>query len=386
MKKSPSSKPNRSNHSKTSSRRELVKNTALLALASQSLSSCQKSKTADESDSKRPSSKKIKWKMATTWPKNFPILGTGANKLAQYIDELSDGALKIKIYGAGELVPALEVFDAVSRGTIEMGHGASYYWQGKHEASSFFAAVPFGLTAQEINAWISYGGGQKLWDELYAPFGLKAFSAGNTGVQMGGWFNKEIRTVQDFKGLKMRMPGLGGKVLSRLGSAVVTLSGGEIFQALKSGNIDGTEWVGPFNDRATGLHKAAKFYYWPGWHEPGTSIEALINKQAFEKLPKHLKLVVERACQAANQDMLAEATYKNAQALKVLVEKDKVNLKKFPDDVLKKLKETSEEVVKEISNKNELSQRVFKSFKDFLNSSQKWNEISEVSYAKARSL
>ena len=386
MKKSPSSKPNRSNHSKTSSRRELVKNTALLALASQSLSSCQKSKTTGESDLKKTSSKKIKWKMVTTWPKNFPILGTGANKLAQYIDELSDGALKIKIYGAGELVPALEVFDAVSRGTIEMGHGASYYWQGKHEASSFFAAVPFGLTAQEINAWISYGGGQKLWDELYAPFGLKAFSAGNTGVQMGGWFNKEIRTVQDFKGLKMRMPGLGGKVLSRLGSAVVTLSGGEIFQALKSGNIDGTEWVGPFNDRATGLHKAAKFYYWPGWHEPGTSIEALINKQAFEKLPKHLKLVVERACQAANQDMLAEATYKNAQALKVLVEKDKVNLKKFPDDVLKKLKETSEEVVKEISNKNELSQRVFKSFKDFLNSSQKWNEISEVSYAKARSL
>ena len=213
-----------------------------------------------------------KWKMVTTWPKNFPGLGTGAENLATLIGEMSAGRIEITVYGANELVPAFEVFDAVSQGTAEMGHGAAYYWKGKSEAAQFFATVPFGLTAQEQNGWFYYGGGLELWTELYAEFGLVPAPAGNTGVQMGGWFNKEINSVSDLEGLKMRIPGLGGEVLKRAGGTPVSLPGGELFTSLQSGAIDATEWVGPYNDLAFGLYKAAKYYYYPGWHEPGTTL------------------------------------------------------------------------------------------------------------------
>ena len=195
----------------------------------------------------RPAAAKAehRWKLVTTWPKNFPGMGTGANKLAELIGQMSGGRIEVKVYGAGELVPAFEIFDAVSRGTAEMGHGAAYYWKGKSEAAQFFASVPFGLTAQEMNSWLYYGGGMELWQELYAGFGLVPAAAANTGVQMGGWFNKEINSVDDLKGLKMRIPGLGGEVLRRAGGTPVSLPGGEIFTSLQSGNIDATEWVGP---------------------------------------------------------------------------------------------------------------------------------------------
>lgn len=357
-----------------------------LALASQvGLNACTKAKPPGQSEQAKANTK-YKWKMITTWPKNFPGLGAGANKLAQYINELTDGAIEVKVYGAGEIVPALEVFDAVQRGTAEIGHGAAYYWQGKNEASSFFAAIPFGLNAHEMNSWIYYGGAQKLWDELYAPFGIKPFCAGNTGVQMGGWFNKELVSLDSFKGLKIRMPGLGGKVITELGSAVVSLPGGEIFQALKSGTIDGAEWVGPYNDLAMGLHKAAKFYYWPGWHEPGSAIEALINKKTFEALPKSLQLAVERACQCANLDMMSDYYLKNAEALNTLVDKEKVKLKKFPDEVLKKLHEISNDTVLKISRNDALSKKIFNSFEKALKISYRWNEISEAAFTNARQL
>ncbi|HED32653.1 MAG TPA: TRAP transporter substrate-binding protein, partial [Gammaproteobacteria bacterium] len=268
---------------------------------------------------KASSSKVIKWKMVTTWPKNFPGLGTGANKLAKLITEMSGGRLKVKVYGAKELVPAFETFDAVSRGTAQMGHGAAYYWKGKTQASQFFAAVPFGLTAQEMNGWLYYGGGMELWKETYDAFGLLPAAAGNTGVQMAGWFNKEIKSIADLKGLKMRIPGLGGEVLKRAGGTPVNLPGGEIFTSLKTGAIDATEWVGPYNDLAFGLHKAAKFYYYPGWHEPGTTLEALINKQALNELPDDLQSIVLNACKVINLDMISEYTARNQQALDTLV-------------------------------------------------------------------
>jgi TRAP-type mannitol/chloroaromatic compound transport system substrate-binding protein len=228
------------------------------ALGAGLLGACSRSdeKATEPAAGGMPVGKTHTWKMVTTWPKNFPGLGTGANHLAEIIGQMSGGRLTIKVYGAGELVPAFGIFDAVSRGTAEMGHGAAYYWKGKHEASQFFAAVPFGLNAHEMNAWLSHGGGQQLWDALYADFGLKPFAAGNTGVQMGGWFNKEINSPEDFRGLKMRIPGLGGEVLSRLGATVVNVPGGEIFQALKTGTIDASEWVGP---PATGSWPAS----WP---------------------------------------------------------------------------------------------------------------------------
>ena len=328
--------------------------------------------------------KAIRWKMVTTWPKNFPGLGTGANYLAKKIGEMSGGRLKVKVYGAKELVGAFEVFDAVSRGTAQMGHGAAYYWKGKHPATQFFAAVPFGLNAQEMNAWLYHGGGMKLWQELYDQFGLVPSASGNTGVQMGGWFNKEINTVSDLKGLKMRIPGLGGEVLRRAGGTPVSLPGGEIFPALQSGAIDATEWVGPYNDLAFGLYKAAKYYYYPGWHEPGTTLEAMINKKALHKLPKDLQSIVITACRVANQDMLADFTTRNNDALATLLGHHKVQLKKIPDEVLSKLEKLSERVVAEIAAKDPLSQKVYDSYNKFRAQSLSWHEVSELAYLKAR--
>ncbi|MDH5179676.1 MAG: TRAP transporter substrate-binding protein [Gammaproteobacteria bacterium] len=328
----------------------------------------------------------FKWKMITTWPKNFPGLGTGANNLAKLIQAMSGGRIEIKVYGAKEIVGAMEVFDAVSRGVAEMGHGAAYYWKGKSEAAQFFAAVPFGLNAQEMNGWLYHGGGMKLWEELYADFNLIPAAAGNTGVQMGGWFNKEIKTLDDLRGLKMRIPGLGGEVLKRAGGTPVSLSGGEIYTSLQSGAIDATEWVGPYNDLAFGLYKVAKFYYYPGWHEPGTTLEAIINKKAYDTLPKDLQMIVTNACKVVNQDMLAEYTARNNDALHSLVKKHKVNLRPFPDTVLKKLAKLSDEVVAEIAQKDKASNKVYKSFVKFRDQARAWHDISEVAYFRARSL
>lgn len=324
------------------------------------------------------------WKMATTWPANFPGLGTGANNLAKLITDMTDGQVNVKVYGAGELVPALEIFDAVSQGTAQMGHGASYYWRGKSEAAQFFAAVPFGLTAQEMNGWLYHGGGMELWEEVYDQFGLVPAAAGNTGVQMAGWFNKEINTVADLKGLKMRIPGLGGEVLKKVGGTPVNLPGGEIAPSLQSGAIDATEWVGPYNDMAFGLHKAAKFYYYPGWHEPGTTLECFISKAALQELPTQLQIIVRNACRVANQDMLAEYTARNNAALDTLVNEHNVQLRRLPDEVLRDLRTASEEVLQEVAAKDELTKRVYDSFNTFRSQAIEWHNVSERAYYDAR--
>lgn len=374
-------------------RREIVKVLGLGAAAA-GLAACteQKAPVADCKPVAQPAApvaaepETIEWKMVTTWPKNFPGLGTGANQLADLIGEMSGGRIKVKVYGAKELVGALEIFDAVSRGTAEMGHGAAYYWKGKTRAAQFFAAVPFGLTAQEMNSWLYHGGGMELWEEVYAEFGLIPGAAGNTGVQMGGWFNREINTVGDLKGLKMRIPGLGGEVLKRAGGTPVLLPGGEIFPSLQSGAIDATEWVGPYNDLAFGLHKAAKYYYYPGWHEPGTTLECFMNKEAFEKLPEDLRIIVRNAIRVANQDMLADFTAKNNRALEQLVNEHGVELRQFPNDVLKEIKTLSDAVVSEEAAKDPMSQKVFDSFVKFRDQATKWHAVSEQAYLNARSL
>lgn len=330
------------------------------------------------------SGKKIRWKMVTTWPQNFPGLGTGANFLAKTIGELSGGRMEIKVFGANELVGPFEVFDAVSRGTAQMGHGAAYYWKGKDPACQFFAAVPFGLNAQEMNAWLYYGGGLDLWTELYGRFNMIPAAVGNTGVQMGGWFNKEINSINDLNGLKMRIPGLGGEVLKRAGGTPVNLPGGEIFSSLQSGAIDATEWVGPYNDLAFGLHKAAKIYYYPGWHEPGTTMEGMINRDAFKELPEDLQKIVLVACRVANLDMLSELTARNNAALATLVHEHKVDLRPFPPEVLKKLKEISDVVVAEIAGQDPFSKKVYESFNAFRDQAIHWHEVSEQAYLNAR--
>ena len=326
----------------------------------------------------------FKWKLVTSWPKNFPGLGTAPERFAGLVKDMSAGRLTIKVYGAGELVPALQVFDAVSQGTAEMGHSGAYYWKGKTAASQFFTSVPFGLTAQEMHGWIQYGGGQQLWEEVYAPFNVLPMAGGNTGVQMGGWFNKEINSVDDLKGLKMRIPGIGGEVLKRAGGTPVTLPGGEIFTSLQTGAIDATEWVGPYNDLAFGLYKVAKHYYYPGWHEPGSMMEFTINKTAFETLPKDLQAIVRVAAQAINQDMLNEYTTRNQAALIELKEKHGVDVRPFPDDVLNKLKALSDEVVAEVATTDELTNKVYQSFKDYRDQVKAYHAVSEQAYINAR--
>lgn len=366
-----------------SQRRRFIQSIGL-GLGAGLLSSCQQKSSVSSGESL--SNLKFEWKMVTTWPKNFPVLGTGANRLAERIEKMSSGRLKIKVYGAGELVPALGVFDAVQQGTAQMGHGAAYYWKGKHEASQFFGAVPFGMNAAEMNAWIYYGGGQELWDELYSNFGLKAFVVGQTGVQMGGWFKKSINSPEDFKGLKIRMPGLGGEVLSQLGATVVNLPGGELFQALQSNTIDAAEWVGPYNDLAFGFHQIVKNYYYPGWQEPTAALEAFVNKNDFEKLPKDLQNIVEYACQMSNQDMYAEFVARNATALESLVTQHGVKLQKFSEDVLKKLQSVSFEIVNSFAQKDPLSKKIFNSYQKFLKENASYTKISEEAYTLAREL
>ncbi len=332
--------------------------------------------------------KKYFWKMVTTWPPHFPVLGEGADLLSKWVEEMSGGQMKIQVYGGGELVPALGVFDAVRSGNVEMGHSASYYWAGKAPAAQFFAAVPFGMNAQEVNAWFYGGNGLKLWRELYAEFGLVPFPAGNTGVQMGGWFNKQINSIKDLKGLKMRIPGLGGKVIAKAGGTAVLVAGGEIYTNLERGVIDATEWVGPYHDYLMGFYKAAKYYYYPGWHEPGTVLELMINKKAWEKLPKELQEIIKTAAARSNIWMLSEFEAKNEYYLEKLIKEHHVILKKFPDSVLKQLKKYSHEVVLELVEKDKsgFSRKVYNDYMNFFKQIQKWHKISEDAYSHALSL
>jgi TRAP-type mannitol/chloroaromatic compound transport system substrate-binding protein len=326
--------------------------------------------------------KQIEWKMVTAWPKNFP--GSGAERLARRIGEMSDGRLTVKVYAAGELVPAFEVFDAVSQGTAEMGHATSYYWIGKSVAAQFFSSVPFGMTANEMNAWIYYGGGQALWQEVYAPFNLIPMLAGNTGVQMAGWFRREINSLADLKGMKMRVQGLAAEVLRRGGVVPVAMPAGEIFTSLQSGLLDAAEFTGPYNDLALGLYKAAKYYYYPGWHEPGTPAECTINKKAFERLPADLQSVVSTACQAMNIDVYAEYTARSYQALQVLVNEHQVQLRRLPDAVLRTLREHSADVRADIGARDATTRKVYKAYEKFSRQVAGWTGISETAFLNAR--
>jgi TRAP-type mannitol/chloroaromatic compound transport system substrate-binding protein len=331
-------------------------------------------------------SESFSWNLVTSWPPGLPGLGTGAANLARRIGRASGGRLTIKVYAGGELVPALEVFDAVSRGTAQMGHDASYYHRGKLPAAQYFTAVPFGQNANEMNAWLYYGGGLALWQELYQPFNVVPFPAGQTGVQMAGWFNKEINSVADLRGLKMRMPGMGGEVLQRAGATQVTVPASEVFTALQSGAIDAAEWVGPYNDVSLGLHKVARYYYYPGWQEPGPMIECLVNGGAWDSLPEDLKEIVSTACQAINMDMQAEFSFGNAMALAQLANDPDVEIRQLPDDVLSLLHRLSLEIVDELSARDPFAKRIQKSFYDFLEKSSENQRISEQAYLNTRDL
>ncbi|TLF53736.1 TRAP transporter substrate-binding protein [Halomonas urmiana] len=326
----------------------------------------------------------FEWKMVTSWPKNFPGVGQGPERLATLVEEMSDGRLTIEVFGAGQLVPGFEVFDAVAGGTAELGHSASYYWKGKAPAAQFFAAVPFGMNAQEMNAWLHYGDGLTLWNELYDDFGVDVMAAGASGVQMGGWYNKEITSVDDLDGLKMRMPGLGGEVMDRMGVAIVNMPGGEIFTSLQSGAIDATEWIGPYNDLAFGLHQAAEYYYYPGWHEPTVMFEAIVNEEAMASLPADLQAILRTAVRDVNADVLDEYTARNNDALETLVDEHEVELRRLPADVLAQAKEHSADVVAELAESSEMAQKIYDSYQAFQEKVVNYHAISEQAYYNAR--
>lgn len=348
------------------------------------LVACGDSSTSDGSSSVVDKSKTFRWKMVTTWPANFPIFQEGAEKFADDVRIMSNGRLDIKVFAGGELVPPLQVFDAVSQGTVvEMGHGSPYYWAGKVPEAQFFSSVPFGMTAKGMNAWLYNGGGLALWQEAYKPFNVTPFPMGNTGVQMGGWFNKKIESLDDVNGLRMRIPGLGGKVFKKAGGNPVLMAGAEIYTALERGTLDATEWVAPFHDMRLGLNRAASYYYYPGWHEPGTMFELMINTTKWETLPKDLQQIVEVASAATSQWIYAQMEYHNQEALKELRQKENIEILAFPDDVLKELKKLTEETLNEEAQANEKFKKVHDAFKTFRSYYEKWNEISDEKYQEA---
>jgi TRAP-type mannitol/chloroaromatic compound transport system substrate-binding protein len=325
----------------------------------------------------------FKWKLVTTWPKNFPGLGIAPEEFASLVNRMSNGRLKVKVYAAGEIVPALEVFSAVSSGTAEMGHGAAYYWKGKIPAAPFFTSVPFGLNAQEMNGWLHHGGGLELWRELYAPFNLVPMAGGNTGIQMGGWFNKELNSIDDFKGLKMRIPGLGGEVFTRAGGTAVNMPGGEIFTSLQTGVIDAAEWVAPYNDLAFGFHNVAKYYYYPGWQEPGPTLELMINKSAYESMQDDLAAIVVAAARTINKDMLDKYTSRNNAAL-IELEKSGVELRRYPDEVIKRLRETAQQVMAENVENDAMFKKIYTSYDAYRQQVIAYHKISEEAYFDIR--
>jgi len=367
------------------SRRNLIRGAGIIGAAAL-VAACDSGAETKGSGGPAILSKKRNLKMVTSWPKNFPGTGTGAARLAKRIEDLSDGQIKIKVYAAGELVGALECFDAVSEGKADMYHAAEYYWQGKSPAFNFFAAVPMGMTANEITAWIRFGGGQELWDELSGGFNVKPLLGGNTGTQMGGWFQKEINSIEDFQGLRIRMPGLGGEVMRRVGATPVTKQVGEIFQALSQGNIDATEWIGPWNDLAFGFHTIVKKYYYPGIHEPGTALGFGTNLDLWQELSPKERNIFENAAMAENDYMYSEFNANNAHALDTLINEHGVELLRFSDDILAKLAVVSAEVVADVANADELTKRVYDSFMDARRGSMQWGSISEQAFMNARSL
>ncbi len=330
---------------------------------------------------------KMEWRMVTGWPRGLPGLHTGAERFAQRVGAMTGGRLTVKVFAGGELVPPFGGFDAVSSGAAEMAHDAPYYHVSKSPGTAFFSTVPFGLTAPEMDAWINFGGGQQVWDKLNAQFGLVSFHAGNTGHQMAGWFRKEIKSLEDIKGLKVRMPGQGGQVLQKLGATVVNLPGGEIFAALQAGTIDATEWVGPYNDLALGFYKVAKFYYWPGFHEPGTALQVMMNKAKYDALPADIKEIIRTACAAENNTVLSEFYARSGPALTELVRKHGVQLRQMPRDVLEGLGNASGEVMQEVMDKGDpLTKEVAKSFLSFRREIIQYTRVSEQAYMNARLL
>ena len=327
---------------------------------------------------------RIEINMVATWGRDFPGLGTGAQRFASRLEAMTDGRMKVNYYAAGERVKAFDSFDEVASGNAQMYHGAEYYWKGKHPGFAYFTSVPFGLTYTEMNAWIRFGGGQELWDKLSAEFGVKGLMCGNTGVQMGGWFRKEINSVDDLKGLKMRMPGLGGDVMAKLGASPVSLPGGQIYENLVSGAIDATEWVGPWNDEIMKFYEAAKYYYFPGMHEPGAMLAVGTNKKFWDGLSKSDQEIIKAAASTENDVMMSEYNAKNGDALARLVNDHGVEVREFNDDIYDAFGEAADEVFAGVVAHSDLAKEIHESFVTARANIGAWAKLSDQAYVSQR--
>ncbi|WP_457630518.1 TRAP transporter substrate-binding protein [Oceanithermus sp.] len=323
--------------------------------------------------------KKVRWRMATSWPKSLDTIYGGAQTIADRVRAMTDGDFDIRVYAAGEIVSGLKVVDAVQQGTVQAGHTAGYYYIGKNPAFAFATALPFGLNFRQQNAWLYDGNGNKLLNEMFADFNMIGFPAGNTGVQMGGWFRKEINSVADLKGLKMRIPGLGGKVMSRLGVTVQVLAGGDIFPALERGAIDATEWVGPYDDEKLGFYKVAKYYYYPGWWEPGPTLHTFVNLKAWEALPKEYQQIYKTAAAQANQQMMVDYDFKNPPAFKRLLSKG-VKLRRFSNEIMDAALKESFALFEETAAKDAFYKKVYEDWKAFREEIYRWYGTAESAY------
>ncbi|MBI3993296.1 MAG: TRAP transporter substrate-binding protein [Candidatus Lambdaproteobacteria bacterium] len=328
----------------------------------------------------------LTWDLVTSWPADFPLFGQAAQRIAEHVTRMSGGRLTIKVSPGGEKVPPLGVFDAVSSGQAAMGHSAAYYWSKNLPAAQFFAAIPFGMNAQQINAWLHGGGGLALWQELYEPFNVVPWPAGNAGVRMGGWFRNPIADRRTLRGLKMRVAGLAGRALAKLGVSQILLPATEVVEALSRGALDATEWVGPYNDATFGLPEVAKFYYYPGWQEPGTALELLVDKRRWDPLSDELKTMLQMAAADANQWMLCEAEAQNANFLTDLVERKGVMLRRFPDDVLRAVKSAAAALVDELANQDDAARKIYTAYQAFKRTHDKYKEVTEWAYQYAESI
>lgn len=359
-------------------RRRFIRNTAIGTTTAIALSACAKTATTPTSQTNAQPS--VRWRMATSWPKSLETIFGGADRVCKRVKEMTNGRFTITPFAAGEIVPGLQVLDAVQAGTVECGHTASYYYIGKNPALGFATAVPFGLNAQQQNAWLYHGGGLEAMQKIYSNFNAINFPAGNTGVQMGGWFKREIKSVADLKGLKMRIPGLGGEVMGRLGVNVQVLPGGEIYLALDRGAIDAAEWVGPYDDEKLGLNKAAPFYYYPGWWEPGPTLDLLVSRKAWEKLPKEYQEILQTAAYEANINMLAQYDSLNRQSLGKLVAGG-TKLVPYSKEIMQAAQKATFDLYEENASKDATFKQVYEQWKVFREQIYKWNGINELSFA-----
>jgi TRAP-type mannitol/chloroaromatic compound transport system substrate-binding protein len=361
-------------------RRSFLRTAALGAAGGGVLAACGDAATGQASDDGIFAGPQVTWRVASSFPRSLDIIYGSAEHMAERVGQLTGGRFRIRVYPGGEIVPPLQVMDAVQQGTVHAGHTATYYYLGKNPALAFDTGVPFGLTARQQNSWLYDGGGIEALREVFVDFGIVQFPCGNTGVQWGGWFRRPIDSVTDLRGLRMRIPGLGGEVMARLGTSVQVLAGGEIYPALERGAIDATEWIGPYDDERLGFHRIARYYYYPGWHEPGVTLTLMVNQRAYDQLPRAYQIALEVAAKEENHRMLERYDAANGPALDRLIA-DGADVRRFPDDVMQAAWRESNAVLEAHAAQNAQFRRILEPWKEFRQQAFRYFDGVEQTYA-----